>query len=475
MTKFCTAFLLLFFLPVRSSAQSDSGFTERPTRVERFWNNFEDGLNQFVNKLFDGTFENETDSMRVARQEETRESPPIAWAGRRSGRRYAYPGEYHRIPWTNESADAPPFVFRYNRVEGMFVGLGSEKKFYWEDGKEFAPFGSIGYGFASHTWRANLGVVRQIPLADKDNHELLEFGVEGYSLSDSKEQWLIALHENTLAALLLRQDFRDYFERNGATFHTAYYKQTRDAFIETKAAFSLERFGSLDQHTAWALFGGRRVLRTNPPIDDGRMHRIQLLAGLTTSRDRGRPHGWSIQLAADIADARALGGDFRFSRYVADIRRFQPLTKYDQFNIRLRVGSSLGTLPRQMSYELGGLGTVPAYAFKSINGNSTHANRMILMNAEYLVNGDFLGDLAFWPSWLLRHLNLLLLADAGWVSTVGARTQVFDGFGAIHWNDFKSDYGIGLANRTGTWRLALLWPTDRAESAHVYFRIAAPF
>ena len=474
----CSLLLSILFLQTIVTAQpSESDSSQQSTRVERFWKNFEVGLNQFVDKLFDGTFDADKDSLRDENRglEPASDPPAAVMASRRDGRRYSHPEERYRIPWLSESADARPFIFRYNRVEGLFFGVGSEKKYYWDEGKKFSPFGSIGYGFASHTWRGNLGVVRQIPLAPEHNTQLLEFGIEGYSLTDSKDQWLIGLHENTLASLLLRQDFRDYFEKYGAIMHAAYYVQNSDLLFEGRAGFSIERFRSLDDQTSWAVFGGKRALRSNPAIDDGRMNRIQLLAGLTTNPDCGRPHGWSIQLAADIADERALGGDFSFSRYIADIRRFQPLTKYDQVNVRLRVGSSLGTLPRQMSYDLGGLGTLPAYAFKSLPGNARGANRMLLLNTEYLVNGDFLGDLDFWPSWLLKHFNLLFLADAGWVNTVDARTQVFDGFGAIHWNDFKSDYGIGLANRTGTWRLALLWPTDKAESAHVYFRIAAPF
>ena len=42
---------------------------------------------------------------------------------------------------------------------------------------------------------------------------------------------------------------------------------------------------------------------------------------------------------------------------------------------------------------------------------------MLLMNAEYILNGDFLGDLDFWPSFIMRHINLILVADAGLVRT----------------------------------------------------------
>ncbi len=479
MIRFLTIIVLsvLFIVP-ETSAQSDSTESTKKSRTDRFWDDFEQGINQLVDKItrtFDEPSGN-VDSTEGERQFIAADelSSMSAHSGLLSRRRYGLPDDRYRIQWVDENLAPDVFNFHYNRVEGFFFGVGSEKKFYWEEGKLFAPSGSIGYGFASHTWRGSIGVSRQFVLAEVNNNELIEVGVEAYSLTDTKDQWLIKKSENTLAALLIREDFRNYFERNGVTVHTSYYAQTSDHFFEGRIGFAVDRYASLGEGTGWSVFGGKKRFRSNPAIDDGRMNTLQLLAGLTTTRARyGRPHGWSVQLSGDIADANALGGSFSFSRYLADVRRYQPLSKYDQVNVRLRIGTSLGALPRQMSFELGGLGTLPAYGFKSLHDANLEANRMILINGEYIVNGDFLGDLDFWPSFVMRHINLLFLADVGWVGSVAADASPLSGFEGI--NGLRSDLGVGLTNRSGSWRLAYVWRTDTSESGKIYFRVSMPF
>jgi hypothetical protein len=91
------------------------------------------------------------------------------------------------------------------------------------------------------------------------------------------------------------------------------------------------------------------------------------------------------------------------------------------------------------------------------------------------LNGDFLGDLDFWPSFIMRHINLILVADAGLVRTASAETSPFSGFGGIRWNEFRSDLGFGISNRSGSFRLGWVWRTDRDEPAALLLRVAAPF
>jgi hypothetical protein len=119
---------------------------------------------------------------------------------------------------------------------------------------------------------------------------------------------------------------------------------------------------------------------------------------------------------------------------------------------------------------MGGLGTVPAFPFKGETGN-----RMLLMNAELMINGDFLGDLTFWPSWLMRGINFLVLTDAGLVRSVPSTDGWTTGFGNLQFADFRHDVGVGIGTRSGSVRLALLWRTDQSEPARLMFRFARPF
>jgi hypothetical protein len=152
------------------------------------------------------------------------------------------------------------------------------------------------------------------------------------------------------------------------------------------------------------------------------------------------------------------------------VRRLQPLGTYDNINVRLRAGTSGGMLPQQKLYDLGGLGTLNAYPVNELSGN-----RMLLMNAEFVVNGNILDDLDFWPSWLLKHFNFILFSDAGFITDVATTASVTTGFNTMTWNDFKHDFGIAVGNRSGSFRIGVSWRTDHPEPAQFVLRMERPF
>ncbi len=390
-------------------------------------------------------------------------------------RRFTHGATSFDVPWLTESTSYENVLFRYNRVEGLFLGLGTEKKYYWEGQRHWNAYGSVGYGFKSHAWRGNLGLARQFALRNSDGHELLELGVEGYSLTDTKDQWIIHPMENTLAALLMHEDFRDYFKREGYTVHVAYYSARDNFRSEASVAYSADRYDSLSNKVDWALFGGDKRFRVNPAIQPDRIHNITGSLGLNTvTRYSGGDEGWNITATAEFAK-RSYGGDAEFDRYILDLRRFQPLGRYENFNIRVRGGSASGVLPQQRVFDMGGLGTLNAFPFKSQPRNSQPRNRMLLMNAELVLNGAALDDLEFWPTWLFRHFNFLLLSDAGFTRSVPTRLDPNEGFDGVTWKEFRHDVGIALSNRTGSFRIGVAWRTDVAAPVQFILRVNRPF
>lgn len=369
--------------------------------------------------------------------------------------------------WANETTNLDNFIFRYNRVEGLFLGLGSNKRYYWDDQRSYSLFGSIGYGLRSQRGRGNLGLSRQFAF---DDGQLIELEGEVHSLTDTKDDWLITVHENTAAAILIHEDFRDYFHRYGFGVNLGYALQQDYLTAQVRVGYAADEYRSMDNRTEWSLFGGDKQFRLNPAINEGLMRGMTASAGLSTvSSTIDGPEGWSILTTAELT-GKGYGGDFEFNRFVADIRRFQPLGRWDNLNVRFRVGTSEGVLPLQKTYEIGGLGTLQGFPFKEEMGN-----RMLLMNAEFIVNGDFLGDLSFWPSWLMKGINLLFLSDAGLVRQVGGSEQWSSGFEKIKFNEFKHDVGVGIATRNGSFRMAFVWRTDRSEPPRFIFRFARPF
>ena len=389
---------------------------------------------------------------------------------REDQKKFTRPRTSFDVPWLRETSALENFIFRYNRVEGLFLGLGTEKRYYWDGRKKFNAYGSVGWGFKSHTWRYNLGLTRQFPLYNTDGDEMLEFGAEGYSLTDSKDQWIVGVHENTAAALIIHEDFRDYFERQGYSIHGAYYTRQDYVNAELKVALLADKYESMSNVVDWAFFGGDKVFRLNPAIDPGNMRSVLTTLGFsTTSKTTLGQEGWNVNGSMEFTD-KNLGGDFHFGQYIFDIRRYQPISQFDNLNVRFRVGTSEGTLPIQKRFEIGGLSTLHAYPFKSEAGN-----RMLLFNAEYILNADFLNDLEFWPSWLMRRINVLFMSDAGLTRDIPTSMAWNEGFSGITWSEFKHDFGVGVANRNGSFRLAVVWRTDVREPARFIFRFTRPF
>jgi len=458
-------------------------------RHERFWNSFERELDVFVRNLTSGFLPGaRSDSVRPGSHDAEfgvaadvpGEDDEVALSfsnhDRRDETMFVRHGARMPPPWLSENTLTDKIVFRYNRVEGLFLGLGSRKRYLWDGRKMFSPYGSIGYGFTSHRWRGNLGIARQFLLPGEGVEQMIETGLEGYSLTDTKDQWRIGPGENTAAAFLIHEDFRDYFSREGVTLHAAYLLRGDHLFAEARLSYLVDQYGSLARKTEWSLFGGGKRFRANPEIDDGAMRSVQALSGLSTAtRGMCGPEGWNVGATAEFADRRTFGGEFTFRQYIADIRRYQPVGDLQALNLRVRIGTGHGVIPRQRSFETGGLGTLPAFPFKAFPGDSLGANRMILVNAEYVVYGDLLGDLAFWPSWIMKHVNFLLLTDGGLVRSVAPATTELGGFGGATWKEFRHDLGVGISNRQGTVRFAVVWRTDRSEPATFTFRFGAPF
>ncbi|MEP0822491.1 MAG: polymer-forming cytoskeletal protein, partial [Ignavibacterium sp.] len=95
--------------------------------------------------------------------------------------RFTRSGYRFEVPWSNPLTNLDNFIYHFNRVEGHFIGLGSEKRYYWDGARTISPYGFIGWGFKSHRWRGMLGVDRQFSIESEDENagRILEFGIEG--------------------------------------------------------------------------------------------------------------------------------------------------------------------------------------------------------------------------------------------------------------------------------------------------------
>jgi hypothetical protein len=368
---------------------------------------------------------------------------------------------------TVRDLELTPFWLGFNRVEGFSINAGSRKNLYWDGSMGLSLYGQIGYAFKAHRWRGQLGAARQFA---SGNDGLIEVGGEVYTLTDSNDEWIIGRTENDLAAFFFHRDYRDYYDREGFSLYAGHYMNSPRTSSHVRVQYLNELHSSMPNRTDWALFVRDRSFRLNPPIDEGRLNAIRVAFNLSSVKPvPHRVDGWSL-LAAMEYSSPSLNSDMDYMQYIVDVRRYMPISRYDSFNVRLRAGSSEGHLPAQRIYELGGLGTLPAYPHKMFFGN-----RMLLVNAEYIIRGEVLSQLTFIPRGMFGGMTILFFIDSGWTDLVPHTAGVFQGFDDFSLNELNTSIGFGFGSRDGTTRLGFAWRTDRAASAVVFLRISRPF
>ena len=115
--------------------------------------------------------------------------------------------------------------------------------------------------------------------------------------------------------------------------------------------------------------------------------------------------GWFANALFERA-GDVIGGQYRSKRYLADLRRYQPVGRGTRLEARLRVGTAKGDLPRQYLYNLGGRSSLRGYGFKPFTGD-----RMVLASIECWVDGEA----HFGEALPADGLGPGVFVDAGWV------------------------------------------------------------
>ena len=376
-------------------------------------------------------------------------------------------GPYSTLPVRNVDESV---ILSFNRVQGMFIGYAIPKKI---TGKYsfLSVHGFGGYGFKEKAWRYEVGADRW--LFNKTDYRF-ELGAKIYDLTDTRDNWLITSWENSLAAALLHRDYQDYYRRSGYEFHAS---QNLSIFFKGTLAFRNDDYASVKRNTNWSLFAKNRVFRDNPAISEGNMRSLYGELYFDNRNNIERPtSGWYAKLGVETSNSK-LNSDFSFNQYVFELRRYQPLGRYERMDMRVKLATSEGTLPLQKLYQLGGVGSLRGFSYKSVHGGSGAfgGDRMLLANMEYNLSPKTFGfDFLFFDD-----LRYILFADAGNVwnrSEVSAENNWAAGFSQLKLNDIKSDIGLAISSASGDARLSIAKRTDtNINPIVVTFRLSKPF
>lgn len=375
-----------------------------------------------------------------------------------------FPQYFHRHFSDREDTFEVPhfeenFDLRYNRVEGAFFSVKAPRKTGYGY-HQVNGYGFVGYGFESKDIRYQVGLDRWI--FDPYDYRT-EIGVEIHDLTDSKDTWRIGYQENSLAAFFLKQDYMDYFRRSGWSTHLS---QNFTKAIKATVGYRRDDYRSLESRTNWALFNDSRSFRLNPALgeDEGDMRSIYGQIEFDTRDDCYENGGLALQLSAESSYPE-LGGDFDFQRYTAQLIFRERSYHGSGLSLRMMAGTSVGDLPFQKNFELGGISTLRGFAYKAFRGN-----RLFLTNIEYRLDSGVFGDII--P---IDDINFIIFGDIGDAWNGSENENWYDSFRPLTWRGLKSDIGVGIADKSGSFRLNFAKRTDRDQDILVTLRLQHPF
>jgi len=342
------------------------------------------------------------------------------------------------------------FRFDYNRVDLVRTGVSVEL----QRPDTMAPRLGAMYEYSFGRDRALYGVQLEQPLLPPGR---LALGASIVRRSDHSELQQVDNLENSLALLLGRQDYRDYFEREG---YGVYLSWRVPDFSTVSVHWRSDDYRSLaKQPRVYSFFDQDGDLRDNPAIDDGTMRAVLVRLERVTQtsyRTRAGLYHW-------IEFSRAggsLGGDFEFTRALADVRGVLRLSPATTLSTRGVFGTTAsGSLPLQSQFTAGGVDGLRAHAFSQYRGD-----QMAMAQAEY--------DVGLWPvrsGWVPGGLHAIAFLDLGraWFNS----DHVWD-VGLQH---FAADAGFGFATSEDGLRVYFAKNIQTGGSFVTSFRLQRPF
>ncbi len=277
----------------------------------------------------------------------------------------------------------------YNRVDGLHLGAVIRAA----DPDSLLPqvYAGGGYAFVAKRGRYQIGLRQRVG-------EDWGFALGGsfYRRTATDDDWLSPKDEASAMALLVAEDFRDYYEEEGGRGHLTLYPGPAG---ELGASYAYLELDWMNHHPKlWSVFGWDKELRANfSSVPAPERHAVRdALPGTKLGEftawyqydgrdDEIDPwRGWWGRIEYRKA-GEDFKGDYDYERFTAELRRFQPLHRKIGLNARLKYGASEGTLPLMRAFYLGGLRTIRGIDHKSLRGE-----QMILGNVEYVVDTGLL-------------------------------------------------------------------------------------
>lgn len=360
----------------------------------------------------------------------------------------------------------PAFLVRYNRVEGLHLGSGAN----FEDIalknilRGLSLRGKLGYGFSDQKIKYTLEAEKSLMLASRTY-----LGARFYKkLSFSEKESAVQVTPNSLTSIIWGDDLLNYFKTTGFDL---FFRTEPGYHVLLTGGFTRRSDDSVRQHTDYSLIKFGDGLQANPPVNEGRLHRLD--AGIRVESDNSvsnfRARYWLLDCQIEHSDASRLGSDFDFTRYLFNGRFRQPTGYRSYLDCEVSAGTSRGRLPQQYLYDFYGRTGLssPVRVMKTFLLGDFEGSRFALFALEFHFGGALLGRTGI--PFIKKHLEMVPSFNAGFIDATSRSRRilvdpdietipdpVFEvGLGfSDHWKFFRADVTHRLNRRNlvgSTW------------------------
>lgn len=303
----------------------------------------------------------------------------------------------------------------FSRVDGMTLWLRPS----YSPNNDYTPEFDLSFAYGWESQRVTVEADFAQPVAP---NRLALVGLRFVDGTGFDNQAEVGIGENTIAALLFKHDFADYYDVRGFEPYLRLHLPARSSL---RVGYATEDYSSLTTQTQWSVFkAGRDEFRPNPPLF--------LLSDPSGRGGEGRLQAARFEWITDTRRAQHVGtvgfygrgffeigaGDFDYARWIADGRAYLRLGRPVHVSMRLRSGARVegNAIPSQKLFYVGGLGSVRGHQFRAQYGD-----REVLGNLEYTFLFDKLdhGVVVFYDAGTAWNSEVSHLHDAAVMQAVG--------------------------------------------------------
>jgi hypothetical protein len=357
-------------------------------------------------------------------------------------------------------------LFRYNRVEGAYLGAGVRLEPGDPLDRRWELYGTAGWAFAEGTTRGEV-VGRLRPAA--------RWPVPGATLTASAYRRLPDTRAfrptfewdwiQSLPAALAGTDRRDFYDARGAEVGVG----GAGAGWRGRLGARWERQDSVRRNTDRYLFGEADEFPPLAPVRPGT--RATLEAEAAHVRGAGA-YGIGDGAVASLRGEAAAGdlGTHRLLGLLSFRRSFEPLSAA----ARLDAGHAFGDAPPQLLFRFGGAEGLGGYADNEFAGSSAAILRGRLLLG---IPPRARRALARAGPFIIPPLrpSLVALGEAGWAHASAQTAPTVELLGARVTDGVRGSYGFGISVFDDALTLERLQPLDDDRPARWYFGITRWF